>query len=97
MSLYNLPRPWNSGYAIPRYVLAEPPERGTFTTAQLPRGTISEVIPNYLAVPNLPKGAPADALGLDVVDWVSSNPLTVAALAVAGLFAYSRLKKGHRR
>lgn len=48
MSFYNLPNPYNPGYAIPEYVMAEPPERGTFTTAWLPRGTISTVVPDFL-------------------------------------------------
>lgn len=43
--------PWlNSGYDVPKYVEAEPPERGVYTTDWLPRGTISQVIPDYLAV-----------------------------------------------
>lgn len=51
MSFYKLPPPWNPGYVIPDYVQAEPPERGTFTTRWLPRGTIPALIPDYLAVP----------------------------------------------
>lgn len=51
MPFYHLPHPWNPGYAIPKYVLAEPPERGTFTTQWLPRGTISQIVPDYLAKP----------------------------------------------
>lgn len=51
MSFYHLPHPWNPGYAIPRYVMAEPPERGTFTTQWLPRGTIPGLIPDYFANP----------------------------------------------
>jgi hypothetical protein len=51
MSFYHLPHPWDPGYAIPEYVKAEPPERGTFTTKWLPRGTISAVVPDYLAQP----------------------------------------------
>ena len=51
MSFYHLPNPWDPAYAIPKYVMAEPPERGTFTTQWLPRGTISSVIPDYLAAP----------------------------------------------
>lgn len=49
MSFYHLPHPWDPKYAIPRYVMAEPPERGTYTTQWLPRGTISEVLPDYYA------------------------------------------------
>lgn len=51
MSFYQLPNPWNPGYVIPDYVMAEPPERGTFTTQWLPRGTISELVPDFLARP----------------------------------------------
>jgi len=51
MSFYHLPHPWNPGYAIPKYVMAEPPGRGTFTTKWLPRGTISSLIPDYMAKP----------------------------------------------
>jgi len=94
MSLYHLPRPWNPGFAIPAYVQAEPPERGTFVTAQLPRGTISQVIPNYLAVPG-PRGAPADALG--AFNLSLSNPLVLAAAAIGGVLVLRRvLKKGRR-
>jgi hypothetical protein len=51
MSFYHLPNPYNPGYAIPDYVLAEPPGRGTFTTKWLPRGTIPDLIPDFLAKP----------------------------------------------
>ncbi|MBT8452995.1 MAG: hypothetical protein KJO40_13585 [Deltaproteobacteria bacterium] len=51
MSFYHLPHPWNPGYALPKYIQAEPPGRGTFTTKWLPRGTISQLIPDYLAKP----------------------------------------------
>lgn len=43
MSHIQFKHPWNAGYAIPQYVLAEPQGRGTFTTRQAPRGTISRV------------------------------------------------------
>lgn len=48
---YNLPPSWNPGYAIPDYVMAEPPERGTFTTQWLPRGTIPTLVPEFYADP----------------------------------------------
>lgn len=51
MSFYHLPHPYNPGYVIPDYVMAEPPGRGTFTTKWLPRGTISDLVPDYLAKP----------------------------------------------
>lgn len=46
-TFYNLPPPWDPKFAIPRSVMAEPPERGVMVTQWLPRGTISEVIPDY--------------------------------------------------
>jgi hypothetical protein len=51
VSFYHLPNPYNPGYAIPDYVMAEPPERGTFTTQWLPRGTIPTLVPDFLAKP----------------------------------------------
>ncbi len=51
MAFYHLPNPWNPGYSIPEYVLAEPPGRGTFTTKWLPRRTISQLAPDFLAKP----------------------------------------------
>jgi hypothetical protein len=49
-NFYGLPPSWNPGYEIPDYVMAEPPGRGTFTTAWLPRGTISGMVPEFQAV-----------------------------------------------
>lgn len=51
MSFYNLPHPWDPGYAIPKYVMGEPPERGVFVTEWLPRGTIPTLVPEYFAKP----------------------------------------------
>jgi len=48
---YNMPPSWNPGYAIPDYVMAEPPGRGTFTTKWLPRGSISTLDPSFVADP----------------------------------------------
>lgn len=49
MSFYRIATPWNPGYAIPKYVAAEPPGRGTFTTEWTPRGTIQQLIPDSLS------------------------------------------------
>lgn len=72
MSFYHLPNAWNPGYAIPDYVMAEPPERGTFTTKWLPRGTISAVVPDFLAKPGKRLLGRTDAdlgsLGADTLD-----------------------------
>jgi hypothetical protein len=43
MSQFQYPHPWTAGYAIPRYVEAEPQGRGVFVTKQLPRGTFGPV------------------------------------------------------
>lgn len=56
MAFYQIPNPWNPGYALPDYVLAEPPGRGTFTTAMIPRGTVDVLPPDYLAQPVVAKG-----------------------------------------
>lgn len=37
---YRRPHPWDGGYAIPDYVMAEPPLRGTFTGRGIDRRTI---------------------------------------------------------
>ncbi len=55
MPFYHLPNPWNPHYAIPDYVLAEPPGRGTFTTKWLPRRTISQLVPDFIAKPDVGK------------------------------------------
>lgn len=55
MAFYQIPNPWNPGYALPDYVLAEPPGRGTFTTNMIPRGTVDVLPPDYLARPELTK------------------------------------------
>ena len=67
MPFYHEPHPWNPGYAIPRYVLAEPPGRGTFTTEGLPRRTISEIRPDYLAKPMKKKLYGRKAYGMEGV------------------------------
>jgi len=59
MAFYHLPNPWNPHYAIPKYVMAEPPGRGTFTTRQLPRGWVDALAPDYIAKPVRQSGATA--------------------------------------
>lgn len=41
MAQFRRPHPWDPHFALPGNVMAEPPGRGTLTTAQLPRKTIS--------------------------------------------------------
>jgi hypothetical protein len=55
MAFFQIPNPWNPGYALPDYVLAEPPGRGTFTTAMIPRRTVDVLPPDYLAQPEIAK------------------------------------------
>lgn len=45
---YRLPHPWDPGYAIPDYIMAEPPGRGVYVTGYTPRKTIQSLIPQYL-------------------------------------------------
>lgn len=80
MPKYNLPSAWNAGYAIPDYVNAEPPARGTFTTAWLPRGTIPEVLPPLLA-----RREPRAALGSLSGSSLAGSTLAVSSLAGASL------------
>lgn len=55
-NFYNLPPPWNPGFQIPNYVMDEPVARGTFTTLQMPRGTISADPGDFRRVPMPSKG-----------------------------------------
>lgn len=91
MSFYHLPNPWDPHYAIPDYVMAEPPGRGTFTTQWMPRGTIPELVPDFLAKPGqklLGRGdAGLGSLGGDTLSAAITAPVTAAesntAVAVA--------------
>lgn len=49
-SFYHLPPSWDPGYVIPDYVMAEPPGMGAMVTKWLPRGTISELVPEFAPV-----------------------------------------------
>lgn len=51
MSFMQVGHAWSTGYAIPEYVRAEPPGRGTFTTKWMPRGTIPGLVTDFLAKP----------------------------------------------
>lgn len=101
MSFYHLPHPWNPGYALPEYVQAEPPERGTFTTQWLPRGTISSVVPDYLAVPGRKLLGRADAqlsgLGTTLLGDLVASPLLLVGVAAAGYFLFFNKKKASPR
>lgn len=89
MSFYRLPHPWDPNYAIPKYVMAEPPERGVFVTNWLPRGTIPTLIPDYLAAPG-PSGSPKSdlgSLGVDTLDAAGAAAKAAAAAAAASIAA----------
>lgn len=75
MSFYHLPNPWDPGYAIPEYVMAEPPGRGTFTTKWMPRGTIPTLVPDFLAKPG------QKLLGRDDADLAGLGSLGESSLA----------------
>jgi hypothetical protein len=74
MPFYHQPHPWRPGYAIPKYVLAEPPGRGTFTTQWLPRRTISNVMPKFAAVPESKPEALSGSNYWAVPDYVLAEP-----------------------
>lgn len=66
-NFYNLPPSWNPGFEIPDYVMAEPPGRGVFVTSWLPRGTISQVIPDFAPVERARKVGALGSLGDDTL------------------------------
>lgn len=72
MSFLNRRNPWNPGYAMPGYVLAEPAGRGTFTTKWLQRGTISQLVPDELSG--------LGSLGSDGMGSLSGNVFGAAAI-----------------
>lgn len=47
MAQFRIKNPYDPGYALPDYVMAEPPGTGTITTAQLPRKTFDDPVPGY--------------------------------------------------
>lgn len=61
---YRRPHPWDPGYAIPEYVMAEPPLRGTYTSKGIPRKTID--------APAIP---PPWRTGYAYPDYVGEEPL----------------------
>lgn len=101
MSFYQLPNPWNPGYALPDYVLAEQPGRGTFTTAMLPRRTVSVLPPDYLAQPVATPGgvAAASSLSGHTLDkpTLQSSTLTGSSLGDDTLGARARTRQTARR
>lgn len=91
MAFYQLPNPYDPHYAIPEYVMAEPPGRGTFTTKWLPRGTIYDLVPDSFAKPILGGGAtpgPA-AVGYVGEAWFENAIPKVSAVA-NGILGYKR-------
>lgn len=82
MAFYHLPNPYDPHYAIPEYVLAEPPGRGTFTTKWLPRGTIPNVVPDAFA-------KPVPGLGYVGETWLE-NAVPKVLAAVNAIMGYQR-------
>ena len=93
MSFYHLPNPWDPGYAVPEYVMAEPPERGTFTTKWLPRGTISTVVPDFLVRPTAKKLLGRNDAGLGMFEGIKGSSTPLLMVAGVGLVAYLLLRK----
>lgn len=92
MSYLQMPHPWNPRYAIPDYVQAEPPGRGAYTTAWLPRGTIDGLVPDYLAKP-IPSSA---AMGFTVGGVAIPNWALLGAAAVGAGLLIRRMRRRRR-
>jgi hypothetical protein len=63
--------------------MAEPPERGTFTTQWLPRGTIPALVPDFLAKPGKKLLGRKDA-GLGSLGGCSITGSSLAGSSLAG-------------
>ena len=77
---YRLPHPWNPGYAIPDYIMAEPPGRGVHRTKYMPRRTIDTTVPVYLGDDTVPVGARSDMIanfGKRGSEWIMATIGTV--------------------
>ena len=73
---YRLPHPWNPGYAIPDYIMAEPPGRGVHRTKYLPRRTIDTTVPMYLGDDMMPVGSRSDMIanfGKRGAEWIMAT------------------------
>jgi hypothetical protein len=67
MAQIRIPHPWNPGYALPKYVKAEPDGRGAFSTRYIKRGTFFDApksmrdgagyaLPNYVRAEPVERG-----------------------------------------
>lgn len=81
--------PWNGGYAIPEYVLSEPPEYGTHTTKYTPRGTISTMsarAPSWRSGYAVPKYIHEEPIGRGV--FVTKQlPRKTISMTIPSMFA----------
>ncbi len=102
MSFYILPTPWDPRYALPDYVQAEPPGRGTFTTKGPRRGTIQSLIPDPLSGDCAGGGCACRScqrpLAADMSTWIGpaiggvSIPIIPIAIGVGVLCLLTRRK-----
>jgi hypothetical protein len=84
-TFYGMPKPWNPGYATPRYVQDEPPGRGTFTTKMIPRRTFTEWNVDRLLRPK--KYAPeVESLSGYSVGGVPLKMLAIGAAVAVGTY-----------
>jgi len=90
---YNLPPPWDPGYALPKNVQAEGLRRRAFVTKQMPRGTYDQprvgtggyIVPQYVMDEGYGQGtyttkwAPSGTYaGAAVPHWLNARPQTIA-------------------
>jgi hypothetical protein len=95
MAFFQIPNPWNPGYALPDYVLAEPPGRGTFTTAMLPRRTVDVLPPDYLSQPIPARGSDGVEQKTSLSGHTLDKPtLTGSSLSVPTLSGSTLGRKG---
>lgn len=96
---FNLPPPWNSGYALPGNVRDEGLQRRAFVTKQMPRGTYYQsrvgtggyVVPQYVLDEGYGQGAattkwaPSGSYpGKAIPYWLNQRPETVADKRLPG-------------
>lgn len=96
---YNLPPPWDSGYALPDNVRDEGLQRRAFVTRQMPRGTYDQpnvgtggyAVPQYVMDEGYGQGtlvtkwAPSGSYpGQAIPNWLNARPQTVSETRLPG-------------
>ncbi len=95
-NFYNLPPPWNPGYAIPESVMSEGLQRHAFTTKWAPRGTYDNstdgtagyAIPKYVVAEGTGRGTfttawlPRGYYGPDLPNYLNRHPLPDSKVVV---------------